>query len=96
MIFKAENVVPVIYGSNKMEIVADTLDHIAPSGYVYTKIQATENSVLATLVAGGNYEIIGIAENMILPATICVEGQFTEISLVSGKVIAYLTKDNIN
>ncbi len=80
----AQNVSDVNHRSGGV-IIGDTATHTGKFG----EIQALSATVVATIVTVSPGILTGVVTAIPIPAGTSIFGNFTEITLTSGKVIAY-------
>jgi len=77
-------------GRKGFEFIADTAEHAAPEGMVYTALQVVDDAVIASYETDKGAEITGnIFTGELLPAGFILYGRYTSVKFDSGKVIAY-------
>lgn len=77
-------------GGKGFEFIADTAEHVAPTGLVYIALQVVDDAVIASYETEPNGLITGNTfAGELLPAGFILYGRYTSVKFDSGKVIAY-------
>jgi len=78
------------FGRKGFEFIADTAEHAAPEGMVFTALAVVKDAVFTKLDAAAGAEVTGNSMlNETLPAGDIIYGRFTSVQLASGKIRAY-------
>ncbi len=78
-------------GGKGFEFIADTVEHVAPTGLVYIALQVLDDAVIASYETDEGAEITGSTfTGELLPVGDVTYGRFKKITLSDGKIKAYL------
>ena len=77
-------------GRKGFEFITDMEEHVAPEGMVYIALQVVDDAVIASYETEPNGLIKGDFTGVSLPVGDVTYGRFKKITLLRGKIKAYL------
>jgi hypothetical protein len=72
------------------QVIVDTAAYTPPTGASWHAIQIVQQAVIAAVTASSPTNATALV-GLVLPAGLVIYGNFTALTLTSGKVIAYTT-----
>jgi len=77
-------------GAYGLEVITDTVEHVAPANRPWTILHFTANSKISSL--SGSEQKGNIIGTLDIPGGFPIYGEFTKITLLSGQCIAYFSR----